>query len=203
MSFGLSEQCQHRESKVQSDLKMPRHLASPSKGVRVMHDFEEIVSLFREATQSGGCPLQHQLAAALDRVAATRSSAHKSRLDAYEASLTLFDSYASSARCIDDRHARLALDRPFIDARDTVTRAAACALTEDQPELAIEHLDQGRCTLLAHMTRYRTTVDDIRLQQPALADEFVSLSTALEAIAVTRTMSDESGDPVLRHDHMM
>ncbi|WP_203786625.1 CHAT domain-containing tetratricopeptide repeat protein [Paractinoplanes rishiriensis] len=59
--------------------------------------------------------------------------------------------------------------------------AAACALVNDDPALAVQWLERGRGILLAQQLEHRTELDDLRTQHPELADAYEDVCLALDA----------------------
>ncbi|PPQ77256.1 hypothetical protein CVT26_005815, partial [Gymnopilus dilepis] len=60
------------------------------------------------------------------------------------------------------------------------TRAAAAALSVNQPSKALEWLEAGRCVVWNQTNQLRTPLDDLKAQHPRLADRFRLLSEQLE-----------------------
>lgn len=79
----------------------------------------------------------------------------------------------------------LASNKRIQDARGVAVEAAALALEQGRPELAIRLLEQGRGVVFRQLGQLRAEVDDIQLVVPGLAEIFRSLSHQLEALAVT------------------
>lgn len=78
------------------------------------------------------------------------------------------------------RLARVDQERHLVEVNGLASDAAACALSADDPALAVRWLEQGRGLLLAQALETRTEVADLRDASPALADRFESLRDALD-----------------------
>ncbi|KAG8857403.1 hypothetical protein FRB96_005702 [Tulasnella sp. 330] len=92
------------------------------------------------------------------------------------------------SRSLDSRHSRIVNDM-LGDAKSLASDAAAVALDQEQPQRAVELLEQGRGILLAQLAQYRTALDDLQDVSPGMAAEFTELSAQLEQ-SVTRNNVD-------------
>ncbi|KAF7358269.1 hypothetical protein MVEN_00876000 [Mycena venus] len=113
-------------------------------------------------------------------VAAARWAQHaqvhqpSSILNAYTTAIELLPELAWLGLPITDRHHRLS------EAGQLVRDAASAAIAAHDFHKAVEWLDQGRSVIWGQLLNLRTPVDDLRKNNPDLADELVSLSTSLE-----------------------
>ncbi|KAF8273444.1 CHAT domain-containing protein [Lactarius quietus] len=72
---------------------------------------------------------------------------------------------------------------------------ASFLIETGQLELAVETLEQGRAFLWSEMRGLRTSVDQLRIVDPALADKFRDLSQALEAVTTSISLDEISETP--------
>jgi hypothetical protein len=72
---------------------------------------------------------------------------------------------------------------------------ASFLIERGQLELAVETLEQGRALLWSEMRGLRTSVDQLRTVDPALADKFRDLSEALEAVTTSMSLYENSETP--------
>ena len=72
---------------------------------------------------------------------------------------------------------------------------ASFLLERGQLELAVEILEQGRAFLWSEMRGLRTSVDELRNVDPALADKFRDVSQALEAVTTSVSLHEISEIP--------
>ncbi|KAH7885472.1 CHAT domain-containing protein [Phlebopus sp. FC_14] len=118
--------------------------------------------------------------ASLQWIRDSETFSHPSGVDAYRNAMRLLD-----------RHVLLT---PSLELRQCFVRrhvaalsveAASCAVRHNQPDEAIEILEQGRMMLWSHLARALTPLDDLRAtgqHGASLADEFERLSAQLERI---------------------
>ncbi|KAG1736576.1 CHAT domain-containing protein [Suillus lakei] len=115
---------------------------------------------------------------------------HMSALEAYKTSMKLLDRHIMATPTLSGRYKAL-LGTILRDTPSLAADATACAIIEGDLELAVELSEQGRGLLWSQMSRFRTTLDELRVfddEGHRLADEFESLSAQLE-----RRQSDSSG----------
>jgi hypothetical protein len=96
-------------------------------------------------------------------------------LEAYGAAVDTLPEMASRKLRRADRLARL---RPL---SGLAAEAAACALTAEQPERAVELLERGRGLLLSQQMEFRPDLDRLRAEAPDLVTRFESLRARLAA----------------------
>jgi hypothetical protein len=72
---------------------------------------------------------------------------------------------------------------------------ASFLIERGQLELAVETLEQGRAFLWSEMRGLRTSVDQLRTVDPALADKFRDVSEALEAVTTSISLHENSESP--------
>ncbi|KAJ7865821.1 CHAT domain-containing protein [Mycena leptocephala] len=95
-------------------------------------------------------------------------------LHAYTTAIGHLPELAWLGLSITDRHHLL------LQAGQVVRDAASAAIAAHDFQKAVEWLDQGRSVIWGQLLNLRTPVDDLRKNNPDLADELVSLSTLLE-----------------------
>ncbi|KAH7886552.1 hypothetical protein F5I97DRAFT_1926851 [Phlebopus sp. FC_14] len=82
---------------------------------------------------------------------------HGSTLDAYERGITLLDIHLSASASVSAHHGRMKCFPTSL-----AVDAASCALRRDNILRALELLEQARALLRNQMTRFRTSLDDLR-----------------------------------------
>ncbi|KAG2075335.1 hypothetical protein BDR04DRAFT_35144 [Suillus decipiens] len=142
------------------------------------------------ASSAPGIHTWNRLTAALNWRANADVFHHRSALEAYKTSIKLLDRHVMATPTVSGRykvlHAGILRDTPSLAAD-----ATACAISEGDLELAVELSEQGRGLLWSQMSRFRATINDLRViddEGRQLADEFESLSAELG-----RRQSDSSG----------
>jgi len=95
-------------------------------------------------------------------------------LDAYRTAIHLLSEVAGLEQTIKSRHTNL------LDISDLSSSAAASAFDLGSPELALQWLEEGRCLVWSQLNNLRTPLDTLRAHDPAIADEILRVSRALE-----------------------
>ncbi|KAG1821039.1 CHAT domain-containing protein [Suillus subaureus] len=114
---------------------------------------------------------------------------HTSALEAYKTSMKLLDRHIMATPTVSGRYKAL-LGSILRDTPSLAADATACAIGAGDLELAVELSEQGRGLLWSQMSRFRATINDLRVvdeEGRQLADEFGFLSAELE-----RRQSDSS-----------
>jgi len=96
-------------------------------------------------------------------------------LRAYDVVVNLLSQIAGMDRTIQQRHSSL------VDISKLTAAAASTAISQGEPEKALEWLEQGRCLVWSQLNQLRTPVDDLRTHDHLLADRFLHVSRALES----------------------
>ncbi|KAG8957468.1 hypothetical protein FRC03_010118 [Tulasnella sp. 419] len=139
---------------------------------------QEAADLVERATYHSTAATYHRLQASRYWIAISHGT---SRLRAYQACLDLADRYILTWPSVVARHHFLS----SISASDT-NDAAAQALTEGLPTMAIEFLERGRTLLWQQLGRYRSPLEKLGEVDQGLAEEFEQLSNQLETLAVNQ-----------------
>jgi tetratricopeptide (TPR) repeat protein len=104
-----------------------------------------------------------------------KSDSHSFQLlEAYRTAIHLISLVAGLEQTIQKRYTNL------IDISELSASAAATAFSYGEYELALEWLEQGRCLVWRQLNDLRTPLDDLRMHNPALADDLLRVSRALE-----------------------
>ncbi|KAF8148281.1 CHAT domain-containing protein [Crassisporium funariophilum] len=147
------------------------------------------------ATQVTASPLDRFEAARA--WASTRQTFHQPpSLEAYSAAVDSLSQVAGMGQTIQQRHENL------INVSKFSTRAAAAAFYAGRLESALELLEHGRSLVWNQLNNLRTPLDDLRLHDPAIADDILRVSEGLEQAGsragpasvggATRTSQNES-----------
>jgi hypothetical protein len=95
-------------------------------------------------------------------------------LDAHRTAIHLLSQVAGLEQTIESRHANL------LDISDLSSSAAASAFDLGSPKLALEWLEEGRCLVWSQLNSLRTPLDTLRVYNPAISNEILRVSRALE-----------------------
>ncbi|KAJ7277792.1 CHAT domain-containing protein [Mycena rebaudengoi] len=112
-----------------------------------------------------------------------------SLLNAYTTAMKLLPELAWWGLSITDRHHHL------LQAGQVVRDAASAAIAVHNYKKAVEWLDQGHSVIWGQLLNLRTPVDELRKSRPDLADQLVSLSTALDTASTWSNAIDDAIKP--------
>lgn len=137
-------------------------------------DIQEATAKYRlGATWPSGAPSQ-RFNAAREWAECCRKFDASQLLDAYGTAIRLVSEIAGLDQTIPERHTKL------LEISDVASDAAAAACSMERYGLALEWLEQGRCLVWSQLNNLRTPVDELRAHHPALADDILRVSRALE-----------------------
>lgn len=150
-------------------------------------DVLQAITLFRKAaTLITGRPTT-RLSAAREWGLLCRLHNPRHSLEAFRVAIELLSQVAGLEQTIQKRH------RSLTDISDLTMTAAATAMDAGELGTAIEWLEQGRCLVWSQINQLRSPVDSLRAQDPALAEQFLTVSKALEEFG-SRAEEAESVD---------
>ncbi|KAG2145334.1 CHAT domain-containing protein [Suillus bovinus] len=149
------------------------------------------------ASSAPGIHTWDQLTAALRWRTDANVFHHTSALEAYKTSLKLLDRHIMATPTVHGRYKAL-LGGILGDTPSLAADATACAISAGDLELAVELSEQGRGLLWSQMSRFRATINDLRVvddEGRRLADEFEFLSAELgrrqsDSSSAVRTVTD-------------
>ena len=121
-------------------------------------------------------------AEALNAWATLSQSVPADALNAWTTVIQLLSQVVGMEQTIQKRHQNL------VEFSELPTSAAAAAFSLGHPDMVLEWLEQGRCLIWNQLNNLRTPLDDLHAHDPALADHFSQVSSALEK-AGSRTES--------------
>lgn len=144
------------------------------KRSRSKADVLQAITLFRDAaTLITGRPTT-RLSAAREWGLLCRLHDLPQSLEAFRVAIELLSQVAGLEHTVQKRH------RNLMDISDLTMTAAATAMDRGELGTAVEWLEQGRCLVWSQINQLRSPVDILRAQDPALAEQFLTVSKALE-----------------------
>ncbi|KZT69570.1 hypothetical protein DAEQUDRAFT_710102 [Daedalea quercina L-15889] len=142
-----------------------------------LSNIESAVEHFSTATTSGlGAPAI-RLSSAMKWATTLQKYGLSSPLTAYKHALDLLSQVAWLGLPMTDRYAQI---MPY---NDLVCNAAATAIKEGCYDTALEWLEQGRSIVWGQILQLRSTVDELNLNNPDLAQRFIEVSKELEILS--------------------
>ncbi|KAF8121610.1 TPR-like protein [Boletus edulis] len=151
--------------------------------LREPSDLEDAISLYSHATSVPTGPISVRFRASCNWILCARRIHHPSLLRAYSVSISLFPQLAWIGLSLTHRYAELKRGA------DVVREAAAAALDEGFPELAVEWLEQGRSIVWGELLRLRGSYERLSSAHPDHARRLRELSAALDNAGATREQS--------------
>ncbi|KAF7972472.1 hypothetical protein HWV62_17892 [Athelia sp. TMB] len=151
-------------------------------------DLEEAVGLLHLGSSDTSDTSRHRYTCVSRLIALLEEHKHPMLLEVYGMALNLLQLVLAVYPDIEIRHNALSTDRL---SPSLAMSAAAHAISQDQPEKAIEMLEQGRAMLWSNMRGYRQPVKALRQVNAALADRFKANSEQLEALATSSQLRSQ------------
>src|ERR1700744_5850236 len=118
---------------------------------------------------------------------------HPSAAIAYETTMSLLEKTLIFCPTLQTQHHRLA--HAFSERRRFPSDYASYLIGNGQIERAIETLERGRALIWSEMRGFRTSTDQLRAADPALAEKFSIINKELELVtmSVAQSNDDEIG----------
>ncbi|KAF8129600.1 TPR-like protein [Boletus edulis] len=151
--------------------------------LREPSDLEDAISLYSHATSVPTGPLSVRFSASRNWILCARRMRHPSLLRAHSIAINLLPQLAWIGLSLTHRYAELKRGA------DVVREAAAAALDEGFPELAVEWLEQGRSIVWGELLRLRGSYERLSSAHPDHARRLRELSAALDNAGATREQS--------------
>ncbi|KAF7983725.1 hypothetical protein HWV62_19677 [Athelia sp. TMB] len=152
-------------------------------------DLDEAVELLRSAANDTFDTPAHRYTCAASLITFLEGRNHPLLLEVYDLALGLLQMALAVYPDIELRHDALGTNRL---SPSLAMAAAAHAIEQDQPEKAVEMLEQGRAMLWSSMRGYRQPVEGVRLVNAGLAARFKATSEQLETLAISsQSMSSQ------------
>lgn len=142
------------------------------------------ISIFRDATNNGADSIIHRLDAAQAWRAAARLTKDESEFEAHTTTLRLLEIAVARSRSLEAQFSQL-MRVAIRHVKNVACDAAALALEQGDPELAVSLLEQGRTVIFRQLGHFRTVLEDVREVAPALAERFTSLSQLLDKFVLS------------------
>ncbi|THG94579.1 hypothetical protein EW026_g6920 [Hermanssonia centrifuga] len=164
-------------------------------------DHEQAFSLFEDAVNQPTSNPRDRFTSARFWAVTARGAHHPSALSAYMKALELLTLCLTSTPTVDLQHE---FQVEIASVSSLAPNGASCAIERGELEKAVEILEQGRALLWSRMRGYRHPLEKLREADPRLADEFETLSSKLQHLAVSsgrsKTIQVGATASTLEHD---
>jgi CHAT domain-containing protein/tetratricopeptide (TPR) repeat protein len=166
----------------------------PCDLVQQIQDFEEAMQLFPELANDGSGEVIRRFQISYGWADTARIFAHSSVSTAYETAMSLIQETLLFSPTLQTQHFHLA--QTFRKGEAFPSDYASYLIETGQFTQAIETLERGRALIWSELRGLRTSIDQLRVAEPALADKFSDINRRLESVtmSVAQSESEEMGD---------
>jgi tetratricopeptide (TPR) repeat protein len=123
---------------------------------------------------------------------AARVYMHPSVSIAYETAMSLLQETLVFCPTLQTQHLRLS--RAFIGGGRLPLDYASYQTQNGQVKQAVETLERGRALIWSEMRGLRTSTDQLRTADPALADKFADINQRLESVTISVALGDDDDE---------
>ncbi|KAN0131162.1 CHAT domain containing protein [Lactarius tabidus] len=169
-----------------------RSLAARLKLFHLREDFEELMQLCPELANDASGEVFTRIKIPYIWAAVARVQMHPSTSIAYETAILLLQEALAFCPTLQTQHHSLA--RTFIEVGRLPLDYASYQIQNGQVKQAVETLERGRALIWSEMRGLRTSTDQLRAANPALADKLADINQGLESVAVSVAQSDDDSD---------
>lgn len=151
-----------------------------------LENLNESVAIFQAAFEEDGSDASDRLYIAWLWVSVARYPNHPSTLAAYQGAMSAIHDSLIVGPTVQAQHTIMGNIGSYMR---IPLEYASYQIERGQLEPAIEVLEEGRALLWSEMRGLRSSTDQLRKIDPTLADKFLTLSKALEAVTTTTSRS--------------
>jgi CHAT domain-containing protein/tetratricopeptide (TPR) repeat protein len=153
-------------------------------------DFEELMQLCSELANSASGVVFTRFDIACIWAREERGYMHPSTSIAYETAMSLLQETLVFCPTLQTQHHRLS--QAFIEGERLPLDYASYQIQNGQVKQAVETLERGRALIWSEMRGLRTSTDQLRAADPALADKFADINQRLEAVTMSVALGDDN-----------
>ncbi|KAH9162269.1 CHAT domain-containing protein [Lactarius sanguifluus] len=177
-----------------------RSLIARCNLLHLEQDTEEVMQLFHEVVNDGSAEAFRRFQISYGWAHNARLRTHPSISIAYETAMSLLEETLVFSPTLQIQH--FLLVRVPTEVRGLPLDYASYQIETGQIKQAIGTLERGRALLWSEMRGLRTSTDQLRAADPALAERFATINRNLETVAMSVAQSEntEIGDGEARTD---
>jgi len=153
-------------------------------------DLDELIRLFLMAAKHDNITTADKLEISHQWVSTARDFGHYSISTAYDHAMLLIQASVVYAPTLDRQHSRFVAKNEVF--KTIPLDYASHQIQTNQIEQAVETLERGRALLWSEMRGLRTSIDQITLVDPHLADEFATINRELETLTFAFAPNDDA-----------
>ena len=157
--------------------------------LHLSRDIEEFTQLSSELANDGSGEVFTRFEMSCFWATAARVNIHPSASIAYETAMSLLQETLVFCPTLQTQHHRLTLTSK--DGGRLPSDYASYQIENGQIKQAMETLERGRSLIWSEMRGLRTSTDQLRAANPALADKLVDINQRLELVAMSVAQSDD------------
>ena len=162
-------------------------------------DFEELMRLFPELANDYSGEVFTRVKISFLWAGLARVNMHPSVSIAYETAILLLQEALVFCPTLQTQHLRLSQAFNKGEKWPSSSDYASYLIQIGHVKQAVETLEQGRTLIWSEMRGLRTSTDQLRAADPALADKLADINQRLELVATSVVRSD---DDKMRHDEI-
>jgi hypothetical protein len=156
-------------------------------------DFEELMQLYPELANDVSGPVFTRFWIPCSWATVARLTMHPSASIAYETAMSLLQETLVFCPTLQTQHLRLA---QVVRRNRLPLGYASYQIENGQVKEAVGTLERGRALIWSEMRGFRTSTDQLRAVDPALADKFADINQRLESVTMSVALGgddDETG----------
>ena len=154
-------------------------------------DFEELMRLFPELANNDSEEVFTRVEISFFWAGLARVNMHPSVSIAYETAMSLLQEALVFCPTLQTKHLRLAQASKQGERLPSSSDYASYLIENGRVKQAVETLEQGRTLIWSEMRGLRTSTDQLRAADLALADKLADINQRLESVAMSVVQSDD------------
>ena len=154
-------------------------------------DHEELMRLLPELANDDSCEVFERVKISFFWAGSARINMHPSVSIAYETAMSLLHEALVVCPTLQTQHLRLAQVFQQEEKLPSISDYASYLIQIGHVKQAVETLEQGRTLIWSEMRGLRTSTDQLRVADPALADKLADINQRLESVAMSVVQSDD------------
>jgi CHAT domain-containing protein len=154
-------------------------------------DLDEIMQLFPMAANHRYARIPGRFKVSCDWARFARTLSHPSTSAAYDCAVSLMQDSLTFAPTVNIQHFRLVAMRESYETLPL--ESASYQVHAGQLQRAIETLERGRALIWSEMRGLRSSIDQLCVSDPQLADKFAAVNRDLEMLALTLSPDEHGG----------
>jgi tetratricopeptide (TPR) repeat protein len=157
---------------------------------RRREDFEEVMQLCPEVAKDDSGAVFTRFTISCRWANTARANMHPSASIAYETAMSQLQETLVFCPTLQTQHLRLA---QVFRGNRLPLEYASYQIQNGGVGQAVETLERGRALIWSEMRGLRTSTDQLRAADPALADKFADINRRLESVTMSVALSDDDG----------